>query len=175
MVPVLVAACGTPVPGPQTQRTTDSSPIQIQRTKIGIRLASGELHCGKAAGTGIDYGNCLDIPVVVLEVGSTCQALVPYNKLVAHHGSGATVLRWVLHPSKGYKFSDDGIQFLPGELDGGQQFSDVYNGKTNGSDHFQWVVRPNAQYRTFHHWANVIRVSDGTACVPADPLITNQN
>ena len=171
--PVLLAACAAQPSGSQTQTTPAESLLRFERAPIGIRLAQGDMHCGKSSSA--DYGNCSDIPVIVLELGGNCQALVPYANLIAHHGNGATVVRWVLHPSKGYKFVDDGIAFDPNETSGGHYYSDIYDGKVNGGDTFQWVIKPNAYSpTTFHHVATVQR-DNGTPCGQADPTITNQN
>src|SRR4051812_36596258 len=105
---LVLTACAAQPPKPLAPPGSgEPLPVMTEKTRIGIRLATGGMHCGKEGGSGgQDYGNCLDIPIVVLELPSgRCLALVPYRDLKVHHDRGALTVKWALHPGKGYRFA----------------------------------------------------------------------
>ena len=94
IVSLVLGACGTPPTSWHTAASADATQIRFEKTNIGVRLSEGELHCGRSS--QMDYGNCLDIPIVILEMrNGDCLAsniVIPAGSdFLSYYAAGSSV------------------------------------------------------------------------------------
>lgn len=165
----LVGCASSPTPG--TAKAGDRRGPSVRALDIPA-LGAGIFHCSGpgAAAQHPNYLKCIEIPVVVLDTGSGCASLLPYNELQVHVGPNkpSTDIVWNLVGPKGYTFDvNDGISFLnPGT-------TYVRVGPSAGDTKYRWRVESGATPGYVGHHQALVRSSSGTPCTPIDPRAIN--
>lgn len=148
----------------------------MERRVLNIpELGAGIFNCDGpgAASQHNGYPKCSEIPVIILETGSGCASLLPYNQLKVHVGPRKDMaeVTWVLLAPDGYRFdaNTQGIWFkTPGNT-----YVLPRDVSTGSKQMYRWTVAAQAAYDTVSdHEARVIGPT-GKPCTPIDPKIVN--
>lgn len=143
-----------------------SAKVSLKRMKF-LTVPEGKLPCKGPTGSN-NFIKCTDIPVIVLlKSDGGCIVQVPYHELVVHSKKKETKVTWNLIGSDNYAFATDGIVISnPGT---------TFKRETpNSPRQFSWSVIIDAPAASSNHVANVIDSTNGRACEPGDPTITNE-
>jgi hypothetical protein len=138
-------------------------------------LGTGVFDCSPNGEKG--YPKCSDIPVIVVQTGTGCASLLPYNELKVHVGPKKEKVKvtWVLVAPEGYTFSDSPEAELAGIalLTPGGTY--VKDGHVSGNKRkYAWTVKAHALPLVSGHQATVMPPNSSTPCIRIDPRIVNE-
>lgn len=185
---VSLAACTTP----PTQESASASgskggdiPKELRKFNVqskdgNVTFKLGDLNCAHPSHpTHKLYGDCIGIPVVVLEnpFNGECIAVHPYANLIVHSDKMRTPVVWQIVGGPRYEFDrrQDGIALgrMPGTTDPTLP-DDNYDRKQHQGQRWKWELRDDAKYpKTFYHLPHVVDTTTGKPCVPIDPGMIN--
>jgi len=138
----------------------------------------GEYHCahGKHSLYKL-YGDCNDIPAVVLLKPGGCIGLLPYKSLWIHTPNERTKITWQISGPPQYAFdtNPDGIELRPVPGDATPP-TNSYDGKDHQGRKFKWELKDAAVTpKEFYHLPNIVDTSTNppTKCTPIDPGMIN--